>query len=268
MIAKFQDLTPRLASSLFLVGIGSFALWAGQISFVIFIGFVVGLMYYELSTFPTTYQRPNKQKYTHPIVGALGFFLVLGSCLQLLSDPQQSFFYLLLAFIVSISLLIVGVRSLSSACLFLAMIYSSLGLALLYQVNVSWVIVVIIAVIGTDVGGYFAGKLIGGPKFIPKISPNKTWAGVIGGWLLAIILGIILAMYFTNLNVALTKLAGILFFVSVASQIGDLSFSWLKRQAGLSNSSNLLPGHGGFMDRFDGLTGAGLFVLILQYWEF
>lgn len=102
----------------------------------------------------------------------------------------------------------------------------------------------------TDIGGYAAGRTIGGPKLSPRISPNKTWAGLIGGVLLAGAFG--LAMHFGlglpwRLTLATPALA-------VLAQAGDLYESWLKRRAGVKDSGNILPGHGGIMDRLDGLV--------------
>ncbi len=116
----------------------------------------------------------------------------------------------------------------------------------------------------TDIGAYFAGRSIGGPKLAPAISPNKTWAGLIGGMVAALATGFAMHFY-----------AGLPFFLVVASpvlavlaQCGDLLESGMKRKAGLKDSSNLIPGHGGVLDRVDGLVPvaivAGATVAILQ----
>jgi phosphatidate cytidylyltransferase len=101
-----------------------------------------------------------------------------------------------------------------------------------------------------DIGAYFAGKYIGGPKLAPAISPNKTWAGLIGGMALAALFGI--AMHLAvGLAWRLTLATPLL---AVLAQGGDLFESWLKRRAGRKDSGNLLPGHGGVLDRLDGLV--------------
>ena len=102
----------------------------------------------------------------------------------------------------------------------------------------------------TDIGAYFAGRSIGGPKLAPSVSPNKTWAGLIGGVLMALCLGLWLWRE-AELPVHLALASPLL---AVVAQIGDLYESWLKRQAGVKDSGNLLPGHGGMLDRLDGLV--------------
>lgn len=115
-------------------------------------------------------------------------------------------------------------------------------------------------VILSDTLGYFAGRLIGGPKFWPRISPKKTWSGTVAGWLGAVVwgLGFGLATGHAPLWLALAGVP-----ICLAGQMGDIAESWLKRRAGVKDSSNLIPGHGGFMDRFDALSGAMLAVSAL-----
>jgi phosphatidate cytidylyltransferase len=102
----------------------------------------------------------------------------------------------------------------------------------------------------TDIGAYFAGRSIGGPKLAPSVSPNKTWAGLIGGVVAALLLGLAL-WRFAGLPLQLALAGPIL---AVIAQIGDLYESWLKRLAGKKDSGTLLPGHGGVLDRLDGLV--------------
>jgi phosphatidate cytidylyltransferase len=110
-----------------------------------------------------------------------------------------------------------------------------------------WVFIVTWA---TDIGAYFAGRAIGGPKLAPSISPNKTIAGLIGGMLSAALAG--------YAWVELTRISGVLFWLAplfaLAAQAGDLFESGLKRRAGVKDSGNWLPGHGGALDRLDGLV--------------
>lgn len=102
----------------------------------------------------------------------------------------------------------------------------------------------------TDIGAYFAGRAIGGPKLAPQVSPNKTVAGLLGGMLSAALAGYAWA--------DLTSLSGTLFWLAplfaLAAQGGDLFESWLKRRAGVKDSGTWLPGHGGALDRLDGLV--------------
>lgn len=129
-----------------------------------------------------------------------------------------------------------------------------------------------IGVCVSDVAAYFAGKMIGGPKMAPTISPNKTWAGLIGGavgsaFALAILnhfatfLGSIFGadlVPFTTLTLAL--IIGAMF--TVVGQIGDLIVSSYKRQVGVKDTGSIIPGHGGILDRIDSLLLVGPFFLI------
>ena len=102
----------------------------------------------------------------------------------------------------------------------------------------------------TDIFAYFAGRAIGGPKLAPAISPNKTWAGLAGGMAGATLASLLLTSS-AGLSAGLNILAPLL---ALAAQGGDLFESWMKRRAGVKDSGTLLPGHGGVMDRLDGLV--------------
>lgn len=102
----------------------------------------------------------------------------------------------------------------------------------------------------TDIGAYFAGRTIGGPKLAPILSPNKTWAGLIGGVVTATAFAFALHV-FAHLPFRLVIATPAL---ALLAQGGDLYESWLKRRAGLKDSGNILPGHGGLLDRLDGLV--------------
>lgn len=102
----------------------------------------------------------------------------------------------------------------------------------------------------TDIGAFFAGRTIGGPRLAPRISPAKTWSGLIGGILLASLVAAIMhATYGLPLRLVLATP-----FLAVLAQVGDLYESGLKRRAGVKDSGNTLPGHGGVLDRLDGVV--------------
>jgi phosphatidate cytidylyltransferase len=126
----------------------------------------------------------------------------------------------------------------------------------------------LLCVWAADIIAYFTGRSLGGPKLAPSISPNKTWSGAIGGIIGAMaIAGGLAAWYLAQrggINAGL--FIGLAGFLAVLSVLGDLFESWLKRRAGVKDSGTLLPGHGGVMDRLDGLVpvaiaGAGVFAL-------
>ncbi|NJC33512.1 phosphatidate cytidylyltransferase [Sphingomonas jejuensis] len=111
----------------------------------------------------------------------------------------------------------------------------------------------------TDIGAYFAGRLIGGPKLMPRVSPNKTWAGLIGGMAAALLVGLAFNERF-GVPIELVLTAPVL---AIIAQAGDLYESSIKRRAGVKDSGTLLPGHGGVLDRLDGLVTVAPAVALL-----
>ena len=133
-------------------------------------------------------------------------------------------------------------------------LYPNYKLFFLYSVTIS---------IASDLGGYFFGKLLKGNK-LTKISPNKTVSGVIGAFIFSIL---VIPIFYTNLNFISTNLLFVAtIFISLVSQLGDLFISFLKRQAKVKDTGNILPGHGGILDRVDGiLFAAPVGLLLLDY---
>jgi phosphatidate cytidylyltransferase len=120
---------------------------------------------------------------------------------------------------------------------------------------VLWVFIVVWSV---DIGAYFTGRAIGGPKLAPSISPGKTWAGFYGGIAAATLLGGAWVLY-TALPLVLLLLAPLF---AAAAQGGDLFESWMKRRAGVKDSGRWLPGHGGVFDRVDGLLPVAILTAV------
>ena len=111
-----------------------------------------------------------------------------------------------------------------------------------------WILLVVWA---SDIGAYAAGRLIGGPKLAPRISPNKTWAGLIGGVLAAAVTS---ASFVATLDGADPGPASLLGgALAIVAQAGDLVESWVKRRFGVKDTGTLIPGHGGLLDRVDAL---------------
>jgi phosphatidate cytidylyltransferase len=141
-------------------------------------------------------------------------------------------------------------------------------------------LVFILPVVAVDIGAYFAGRAIGGPKIAPKISPSKTWAGLIGGMIAASLA--VLARGYLDFQRAVSQMEGwqmgmlvdelprpdwamltlVGALIAVLAQAGDFFESWMKRRAGVKDSGNLIPGHGGLFDRLDGFL-AVFFVLFV-----
>ncbi|QDF27816.1 phosphatidate cytidylyltransferase [Halarcobacter anaerophilus] len=131
-------------------------------------------------------------------------------------------------------------------------------LTLYYEYGVMSLLWLLVIVAGADVGAYFVGKSIGKTKFC-ETSPNKTVEGVLGGLVVATILGIIFAID----NISLLGAIIISLVVALASVFGDLFESYLKREAGVKDSGDILPGHGGILDRTDGYLFGGVMMLVI-----
>jgi phosphatidate cytidylyltransferase len=123
-------------------------------------------------------------------------------------------------------------------------------------------ILVLLVVWATDIGGYFAGRGIGGPKLWPRVSPKKTWAGAIGGFAASLAVAIGFSALGHGKTLPLLVLAAAL---SIAAQFGDLFESAVKRRFGVKDSSHIIPGHGGVMDRLDGFVAAIVLAAIFGY---
>ena len=125
--------------------------------------------------------------------------------------------------------------------------------ALMFVLLIVWV---------TDIGGYFAGRGIGGPKLWPRVSPKKTWAGAIGGFVASLFVAAGFAAFGLGRAGPLVLLGAVL---SVASQLGDLFESAVKRRFGVKDSSHIIPGHGGLLDRLDGFVAAVVLAAIFGF---
>ena len=124
-------------------------------------------------------------------------------------------------------------------------------------VGLNFFLFLLIVCIFTDIGGYLFGKILKGPK-LTKISPNKTYSGVVGSFFISLIGGFIYIKYLGQKSRILLNndpefVVILILFISFVSQIGDLIISYFKRQAKLKDTGKILPGHGGFLDRFDGI---------------
>jgi phosphatidate cytidylyltransferase len=126
------------------------------------------------------------------------------------------------------------------------------------EINLEFFLFIIISCISTDIGGYIFGKLFKGPKLI-KISPNKTYSGMLGGFLLAIIISYLFATKYVPSEVVNNfytndlQFITLVLIISATSQIGDLIISFFKRSSKMKNTGKIFPGHGGMLDRIDGM---------------
>lgn len=245
---RWDDLLTRLATGAVIAAVGIAAVWAGGVWFRIFTTLAGGLMVWELARMVAPAGPARRLGLGAGAALALAEVLPAGLGLPLLMLPGMVGFALLQR------------ERLTFGVFALAILLAAYGLFdLRAQHGFFWIFWLICVVVVTDVAGYFAGRLIGGPKFWPRVSPKKTWSGTAAGWVGAGLVG----WLFTVETVAGPQLIGVSIAASMASQMGDITESALKRRVGVKDSSNLLPGHGGLFDRFDGMLGASVFVLLM-----
>ena len=247
---RWGDLTKRLLSAVVIAGVGFAELWVGGPTFAALVIVLTGVMVWELARITAPFRRSTPW--------AIG--LLAGAALWLcvaLPAPQAA--ALLLAPSLVLALTPRRDRRIS-AVWGAAMMVSGFGLIGLRDGGTLAILWLIGIVVASDVLGYFVGRMLGGPKFWPRVSPKKTWLGTVAGWVGAALVGAL----FVELGKAEPLLIALSPLVAFAGQMGDIAESWIKRRAGVKDSSSLIPGHGGVMDRFDALTGAVVAVMLLD----
>ena len=249
--SKWDDLAPRLISGAAMAAGGLVLVWLGGIWFAALAILCGGLMVWELAAM-TDPARPAEAK-------ALGL-LAAGMLAAVLFSRNPYLMPLLLVPPLLIALRPRRPMRLAATVYGLMIMIACYGLVAFREgYGVLWLLWLVLVVVVTDIAGYFAGRVIGGPKFWPAVSPKKTWSGTIAGWLAAAVVGVL----FLRISTAGIDLIWISSVLAFASQLGDIAESAIKRRAGAKDSSNLIPGHGGLLDRFDGLLGAALFMLLV-----
>ncbi|MEM8697356.1 MAG: phosphatidate cytidylyltransferase [Pseudomonadota bacterium] len=246
----FRNLWKRAITGIILVAVALGALWLGQWSFWLLVTLLAAAMMYEWGGLM---KAPGRK--------TLSFTAILVLLMLLFSPAYAPVDWLDLA-----TTAVVGVVA------GLAFWSARLGAGFLYIAAASIAILVLreqgglvltvwtLAIVwGTDIGAYFSGKTIGGPKLAPEFSPNKTWAGLIGGIASAMLVSAAFVIA-ADLPAPIIALAALL---AIVAQLGDLFESWLKRKADVKDSSNLFPGHGGALDRLDGLLPVAIGVAAL-----
>jgi phosphatidate cytidylyltransferase len=249
---RFQDLLPRVLSGLVLAGVGAAAIWAGGWWFLSLVAVSVGLMVWELQQMLT----PAVDRRFGAALGGLAGGAVF------LTGVLPAAFVLPLALLPSVAALgLLRAERTLFAGFSALIVLAGFGLQHMREdFGAIWLLWLLLVVIITDIGGYFAGRLIGGPKLWPRVSPKKTWSGTVAGWIAAAAVG----AAFMSITGAGVELLALSVALSMASQLGDVSESAIKRHAGVKDSSRLIPGHGGLMDRFDGMLGAAIMLLLVE----
>lgn len=246
----WSDLRTRLLSAAVLLLVAGFAVVLGGVWFTLLVLVAVALMVWELVPLFGAAQMSVRAG-----LAALG----AGSVAYLAVSQTEIAFLLLLTAPILLALR-AGRDRIAGFCYALAVLAAGAGLIFLRQEGLAAVLWLITVVIASDVMGYFAGRMLGGPKFWPAVSPKKTWSGTIAGWAGAALVGVGFVLW-CDAGWGLVALSAV---TALAGQMGDIAESALKRRAGVKDSSRLIPGHGGVLDRFDAILGAALVWLVIS----
>lgn len=242
-VGRWQDLRKRVVSAVVLVAVGGAEIWLGGPSFAVLVVLLTGAMVWELAAMTA----PGHQN--TPLGLAALAAASLGAAL-FIDDSFATAFLLVPA--LAIALTDRRDRRLSSLYA-VAIMVAGYGLVDLRMTAGTPVIIwLVLIVVASDVLGYFVGRILGGPKFWPAISPKKTWSGTVAGWAGAAAVG----LTFWGAGYGGPGLVVLSVVIAFAGQMGDIWESWIKRRAGVKDASTLIPGHGGVLDRFDALIGA------------
>lgn len=246
------ELRLRIISALVLIVIALGATWLGGVFFTIFAVGIALLIFYEWTTI-TGFAPTDRLT----LFGWVSLVVVLG---QLFLDGARHGAVISLYLLVGFTIACIVFAAIRRQSFWLAggLFYAGLAGISMAAIRDAYGLIAIIYIFavvwGTDIMAYFTGRAIGGPKLAPRISPGKTWSGAIGGTLFAVIFGsIVIWLASESLTIGLVVFTILL---SVGAQIGDLFESFIKRRFGVKDSSHLIPGHGGVMDRVDGLVVA------------
>ncbi|MCM5559023.1 phosphatidate cytidylyltransferase [Pleomorphomonas sp. JP5] len=249
-----SELVLRLLSASVLAAATIAALWAGGLVFAVLVAVAAVLILREwmamsgpfsfraapwaLMAFVAVTVMTGREE---PLQ-SLGFTVLVAAALLLarVSEPRVAWLSLGIVYAGAPAVAVVALRGADTFT------FASTGaVAVVFVLAVVW---------ATDTAAYFSGRLIGGPKLAPRFSPKKTWSGALGGALAGVVVGcLVVAAAGVNVSVALVLIALLL---SAVGQVGDLGESAMKRHFGVKDSGVLIPGHGGIMDRVDGLVAA------------
>lgn len=244
-----SELTKRILSVVILAPIVIFLAWLGDIFFGLMMAVIAVLMYWEW-----TVMTQKSILLPRDIVAVLA---VLGLVVaQYIGGTTTPILLSFLAIVIGLIVIAtakhklgwtiagIGVGSSLATCLIYLRAIEPSGLGLLFFLCFS--------VWAADIFAYIVGRTVGGPKLMPRVSPKKTWSGFLGGAAGAVIVGALVASHLFEANT--TLFAGLAFITALAAQAGDLLESHIKRRFNVKDSSNLIPGHGGILDRVDGLV--------------
>ncbi|OBQ75239.1 phosphatidate cytidylyltransferase [Mesorhizobium erdmanii] len=254
-----SNLQLRVISAVVLAVIALGLTWLGGLPFRLLCAAMSAMIFYEWT------------RMSRPAVNGLSFLpeaLVVVFIGALIAGLSASWLLLLVAFLTAVTAIAAQVRKTGqweASGLAYASV-SGLSLALLRDGDNSGLVAILFlfaVVWATDIFAYFVGRAIGGPKLAPSISPGKTRSGALGGAVGGVVAGVMLAAAAGAGNLALLGLVALV--LSIVAQAGDLFESWVKRRHGCKDSGMLIPGHGGVMDRVDGLVAAALALYVIGW---
>lgn len=240
-----STLALRVASAGVMLPVVLAAVWLGSVYFAALVAVAAGLMYWEWRGL-CGMRRPEEPLYAAFSGAGPVLQLVAGSAASLGTGAVGA----------AINAVRAAQHRLFLTTGFVYIYLACIGLVWLRQLDhfgLETVLWLGAAVVMTDTCAYFTGRTLGGPKLAPRISPKKTWSGLLGGVLGAGLAGAAVAWAIGASILAVSLASGIL---AVVAQIGDLAVSKAKRKFGIKDSGHIIPGHGGVLDRFDGILSA------------
>ncbi|HEV7254588.1 MAG TPA: phosphatidate cytidylyltransferase [Mesorhizobium sp.] len=251
-----SNLRLRVLSSIVLIAAATLLTWLGGLWFALFCALIGAAVFHEWAAI-----TQSRSASAHQLVAAV----LLAAVLMALLLGWLTVWWVVGALaLCAVSGLAFGRWGWTTAGLAYALA-SALPLALLRgdaAAGLATVLLLFAVVWATDILAYFVGRALGGPKLAPAISPGKTWSGALGGAAGAVLAGLLTGWL---LGIRLSAgLVAVLLILSVVSQAGDLFESWVKRRFAAKDSGAIIPGHGGVMDRVDGLVAAALALYLIE----
>ncbi len=247
----------RLISGICLVIIFIPFIYLGGWAFAFFSCFLAFLSFQELSNLKYPKHFPEYMKFISLCL--LGIFIMF-PFLSLIKKLALVFLTTFLPTIFKKDYDMQDALYICSYVLFLGFAY--LSLILIRESGILNLLYLIVVAVSTDLFAYLIGKSIGKHKSSPNISPNKTWEGCIGGVLGSLLIGTIFHTYFIG-TLSILKIILLTLFLSLIAELGDLVFSKIKRENKIKDFSNLIPGHGGILDRLDSLLFITIFYMLI-----
>ena len=254
--SQFRDILPRILSGLALAAVAFALLYAGPVAFAALVVAIALLMSWE-------WGRVVRSSGIDVVLVVHALAVAAAVALSVLGYAALGFLAVVVGAIIVAALRFGEQAHVSS----FGVLYTGLpSVALMWlrgdgELGFHAVLLLLLMVSATDIFAYFAGRLVGGPRLWPAVSPNKTWAGLVGGVGASMLVGALAAFLVPSGSPVTLAVTGLV--IGLVAQAGDLAESALKRSFGVKDASGLIPGHGGFMDRMDGTAAAAVAAAIL-----